>query len=476
MVQRERMRSSFENGRQVTSARNGMEKYAAPCCLYGQTSYGGHPVTQQTLPSFFLYSSVCVVLVALLGITVLFLVIGALLITSERHYEVRGTYSHVHRYQYPVSKSGSGSERKLRGFTVGNVTHWQGVRTRVLIHVQRQLKAPVYLYYTLTNFYQNHRSFYEGRANDMLAGTERASMSFPECMPLERPGYVDGTGSTPVTVNVDNRTVKMQYGDFYYHPCGVAPWSMFNDTFVLYSVKKGTTLNTDDLFSVSQDSIELICNTSDFSAVGEPLNHSTSENKCSKSGITRRADKEVRHKELRTGLNLWSLRYPFANNDVYLSNGWYANEPGHRLTDPLDYDVQVWIRTAFLPSFSKLFRIINMDLLEGSYILEVEEFFDVTSLKGEKGYLLRTSALLGRWSVNMGIAFLVVGALSFVLLTVLTINHYFLSNGCATRFTGQTAAWYVFDSAGVEIQNYYKLRAKRYDMSTGNADYESDCE
>nr|CCC95850.1 unnamed protein product [Trypanosoma congolense IL3000] len=432
---------------------------------YGRTRYGGNPISQQTLPSVYVYFGPRLVIPLLFMVSILFGASSAVLLWEKMQYELRKDYHDINRYQYMPgynNHTNSSSER-LRTFEVEGVKHSQGTRTTLRFKLERDMEAPVYLYYTLGNFYQNFRAFHEGRSLDMLRGSGSIINKYPECLPYERPGYSSNEGEKVVRVNVEGKVVELKYNDFFYHPCGIAPWSKFNDTFVLYRVTNGG--------ADGRESFEMICNTSDFGPRGEPLNQSSAPNHCKKKGITWRADEEIRFKPLKGDPKLWSLRYPYASDNVYLTNGWYLNEPGHSLTDPEDYDLQVWIRSAFLPSFSKLFRIIDKRLEKGEYLLEVEEYFDVTTFGGTKGLLLHTASSLGRTRHRFGIAFLAVGSVAFVLATAFAIQYCNCKHG-HLQLVPPKVDWYTFSVVGTEIQNYYNLRTKRYEIVSPSSEEE----
>lgn len=68
-----------------------------------------------------------------------------------------------------------------------------------------QLKAPVFLYYRLTNFYQNHRRYVKSFNSDQLKGSVIGTSTLDNsCSPL------GSTNGTP------------------YYPCGLIANSMFN--------------------------------------------------------------------------------------------------------------------------------------------------------------------------------------------------------------------------------------------------------
>ena len=124
--------------------------------------------------------------------------------------------------------------------------------TSVTFTVTETLKAPVYFYYKLENFYQNHRNFVESRSQNQLAGYSTYQSEF--CNPLHRvgdkserdycqrqtDGEVNECENLPFRYcplgdsrcNMQSPAVK-KLGDLRYAPCGLSAWAMFNDSLTL---------------------------------------------------------------------------------------------------------------------------------------------------------------------------------------------------------------------------------------------------
>lgn len=72
------------------------------------------------------------------------------------------------------------------------------------------MEAPIYVYYALDNFYQNHRRFVQSRSENQLLGEDVSNSALDDdCDPLAK--APDGR---------------------YYWPCGLAAQSFFNGIYI----------------------------------------------------------------------------------------------------------------------------------------------------------------------------------------------------------------------------------------------------
>uniref|UniRef100_A0A673MP34 Cell cycle control protein n=1 Tax=Sinocyclocheilus rhinocerous TaxID=307959 RepID=A0A673MP34_9TELE len=108
-------------------------------------------------------------------------------------------------------------------------------------------------------------------------------------------------------------------------------------------------------------------------------------------------------------------------------------------TDPenngfINEDFIVWMRTAALPTFRKLYRIIqkknNMapTLPRGNYSLEVTYNYPVRSFEGRKRMILSAISWMGGKNPFLGIAYITVGSICFFLGVVLLFIHHKYGN------------------------------------------------
>jgi len=213
------------------------------------------------------------------------------------------------------------------------------------ITVPTHMTSPVYLYYGLDNYFQNHRRYVKSRNDDQLRGLAVTS-------------YSDLSDCDPVISVGDSQTP-----DMFYLPCGLIAKSVFNDTFAL------------------------------FTEAGDPI-------PLRKNGIAWASDREKK----------------FRNPP--------ASVQGVRvIPDFEDEDFIVWMRTAGLPDFKKLYRIIDQDIPQGKYTVSVTANYPVESFGGKKYIVLSTTTWIGGKNPFLGYAYIVVGAICFLQGVIFGLKH-----------------------------------------------------
>ncbi|TKS75330.1 Cell cycle control protein 50A P4-ATPase flippase complex beta subunit TMEM30A [Collichthys lucidus] len=265
--------------------------------------------------------------------------------------------------------------------------------------LEQPYESNVFMYYGLSNFYQNHRRYVKSRDDSQLNG-DMTSLKEPskECEPY---------------AYHDNKPIA---------PCGAIANSMFNDT------------------------LELFYNDPNGTKVQIPLTN---------IGIAWWTDKHVKFKNPGVGeanQNLTTAfqgttkplnwRRPVYELDAAANNDGFINE-----------DFIVWMRTAALPTFRKLYRIIKSPsngmmptMPRGNYTLEVvyittmsknlrQNLFNqlnpdypVRSFEGRKRMILSTISWMGGKNPFLGIAYITVGSVCFFLGVVLLIIHHKCGN------------------------------------------------
>ena len=261
----------------------------------------------------------------------------------------------------------------------------------------------VYIYYGLTNFYQNHRRYVRSRDDKQLLGNLGSRVD-EACVPY-------------ATIDVEN-------GQKTIVPCGAIANSIFNDTFAL-SYK--------DLNRMRKD----------FSPI-----------KLTKTGIAWATDKSSKFrnppkmdsfKEFARPPN-WAK--PIDDLDKDPSNNGLQNEA-----------LMVWMRTAALPSFRKLYARVNHTVSEdykialpkGEYRVDIEYRYpgkslphalnessivicfslflfllspsSVTPFKGTKSLIISNTSWLGGKNSFLGVAYVGVGFICLILSGVFLFIH-----------------------------------------------------
>lgn len=69
----------------------------------------------------------------------------------------------------------------------------------------------------------------------------------------------------------------------------------------------------------------------------------------------------------------------------------------------------VWMRTAALPKFRKLWGKIDTDIEKGVYTLDVLNLYNVKDFDGKKTFIISTANAFGGKNIFLAVAYLVVG-------------------------------------------------------------------
>lgn len=217
------------------------------------------------------------------------------------------------------------------------------------LKVPKHMKAPIYVYYQLDNYYQNHRRYVKSR-NDkqLLYGLKYHDLS--SCEPEDK------SNGLPIV------------------PCGLIAWSLFNDT---YSFSRGT----------------------------DELN-------VNKKDISWNSDRDYK---------FGKQVYPFNFQNGTLIGGGKL-DPNVPLSD--QEDLIVWMRTAALPSFRKLYGKIEEDLQANEVIVvQLSNNYNTYSFSGKKKIVLSTSSWLGGRNNFLGIAYFSVGSLCILISLLFLVLH-----------------------------------------------------
>ncbi|EPS37042.1 hypothetical protein H072_9365 [Dactylellina haptotyla CBS 200.50] len=254
----------------------------------------------------------------------------------------------------------------LNGRTVANTT------CTLKFQLEADMKPPVLLYYRLTNFYQNHRRYVKSVNEDQLRGKMVA-------------GYTLDTSDSCHPLAIDPKTNKIIY------PCGLMANSLFNDTFAMPILvqKRGGTSAQEETYGMTNKGIAW---SSDRDRYG-----STAYN----------------YTQIVPPPN-WINRFPdgYNSTNIPILKDWE--------------ELQVWMRTAGLPTFSKLARRNDtFTMVSGVYTLDIKMNFPVLEYGGTKSIVLSTRTVMGGKNPFLGIAYVIVGGLCVLLGVIFTARHLF---------------------------------------------------
>ncbi|KAI0030860.1 cell cycle control protein [Vararia minispora EC-137] len=270
-------------------------------------------------------------------------------------------------YSYRLRSSNSSAQFNPPTYAFVNDTSLSPPNPQCIIQfdIPYDIQPTVLLYYRLTNFFQNHRRYVQSYDADQLLGRNRtvSNLRNGNCKP----------------VAVD--------GDKVVYPCGLIANSQFNDTI------------------------------SNLTMVNPPAGASTTYN-FNKQGIAWPNE----HRKYATSPTYapseitpppnWALRFPQGYNSTNIPN--FA----------ADEDFQNWMRTAGLPTFSKLYgRNDDTPLLHGTYRTTVNMNFPVKPYSGTKSIVISTVSWIGGKNPFLGWAYVAAASLFVALAIAGTIRH-----------------------------------------------------
>lgn len=221
------------------------------------------------------------------------------------------------------------------------------------------IQPPIYFYYRLTNFYQNHRKYVESYDLGQLKGLAVAKDSLSDnCKPL-----------------------KVDSNDKIIYPCGLIANSYFNDLFsdpILLNARTGADNQT---YEISQKDISW-----------------PSDRNGGKYKKTQYAASDI------VPPPNWAKMFPdgYTDDNIPDLEQWEA--------------LQNWMRTAGLPSFYKLHgKNTTQALSQGTYQLTIDLNYPVEVFGGTKSFVITTNSIFGARNMALGVIFLIVAIVSLVL-------------------------------------------------------------
>ncbi|CAI5960353.1 unnamed protein product [Closterium sp. NIES-65] len=239
--------------------------------------------------------------------------------------------------------------------------------------VPKRMQPPVFVYYQLTNFYQNHRRYVKSRSDSQLRGTNISGSDFDVCQPE---AYLWDNTSSPI------------------RPCGLVAWSLFNDSYAITDVGSGQQL------AIDSSNIAWPSDQSGKFAGVPPENFNTVDDL--RGGA-----------QLNTLVSLLSSHTGMVHGNAWV---WVTRALIPHYTPPQlsplnqSENLMVWMRTAALPTFRKLYGRINTPLEAGSTLAVVlQNNYNSYQYGGQKALVISTASWLGGANGFLGLAYLTVG-------------------------------------------------------------------
>ena len=270
-----------------------------------------------------------------------------------------------------------------------NAGYLTGKQCQIEFEVPQDMEPPILVHYEVTGFYQNQRRYVNSRDDAQLLGaTTQTDLAISKCRPLAKLGNI--------TIN----------------PCGLVANTLFNDVFNLVEseatvdvdgvplamIEEGIAWQSDLEFKFRQpegfysqqcsscDDANCTCDSKEWS--------------CSKLGPYK--DKDG---------NCFLYYYPNDDTTQYL----YETYP--MVIDPIkgvtNEHFIVWMRTAALPDFRKLYGWIDQPIAAGTKLtFNVQPNFEVASFKGSKALVVSNNNIFGGRNTALGNNFIIVGLMA----------------------------------------------------------------
>ena len=231
--------------------------------------------------------------------------------------------------------------------------------------IPNTIKKPVYVYYKLTNFYQNHRKYVQSFDRKQING--------------KAVNYEDLDTSCRPLRSINGKAI---------YPCGLIANSMFNDT---------------------------------FGQVFEGYDESTQDYQLTNKKISWAIDRKQFKKTTYNASDIvpppnWMKKFPNGYTDDNIPNIHEWEE------------FQVWMRTAALPKFYKLaLKNETTHLPKGRYVMKIGLNYPTSIFGGTKSFVLTTLGVTGTRNLSLSIMFLIVAGISAVFAIIFLVKITFQS-------------------------------------------------
>jgi hypothetical protein len=336
------------------------------------------PFNQQTLVSWAPLITLNMVITLFWIIGFIFLPVGIVLYKDNQNIH---EYKQVYDSYDPSAMNVNCSISKSNAGEICNINYL----------FDKDVKGPFYVFYELSNFYQNHRRYVKSRSSNQLLGANLAYEDLElDCFPL------------------------IQNGSLLLNPCGLIANSLFNDVIELTSGPPGIVMDTEGI--AWESDLDVKFQQVDGFTYSQVNDLSQNCTQVLGSGYD---DCKVYTDNTNVTYYYW---YPDDNNVQYL----YESFPS--IINPIEgvknEHFVVWMRTAGLPYFRKTYGKIDTDISAGQTLsFQINTNFEVASFSGSKALVVTTLESYGATNDALGIAFITIGCISLFVGIFLAIKR-----------------------------------------------------
>lgn len=274
--------------------------------------------------------------------------------------------------------------------------------------VDKQMDPPVLIYYELTNFYQNYRSYVQSRDDYQLTGQvgDQSELSQKACEPINKLGNI--------TIN----------------PCGLIANTFFNDKFTLVAG------------AVDDQGVELFMNNTGIAwqsdlkyrfKMPDGYEKKLCPEKQCEASCCDAFNFSCKEPAISPEDGLcYAYNYPESDTTQYL----YQTYPN--IISPLEHvrneHFVVWMRVASQPKFRKLYGHIDQTIPAGTTLrFNVNMNYVVESFSGTKALLITTNSMWGTKDSAVGITIYSIGYFCLACGVFFALKHWLRPRKVADR-------------------------------------------